>query len=84
MVVCTLGERKLAGWGLAFGRNSGHDQGPLRLCAAPTAAEVARIAEAAVQYGWVHPRVTLDPVDLVGEGAVEDAGIVGADGHVDF
>ena len=47
MVVCTLGERKLAGWGLAFGRHSGHAQGPLRLCAAPTAAEVARIAEAA-------------------------------------
>ncbi len=51
--------------------------------AAQTEAIVARITEAHLQSVGAHAGVAVDPVDLVSEGAVENTGVIGADGEFD-
>ena len=42
------------------------------------------VAEPGVQGIGIHIAMAMDPIDFVGEGAVEDAGVVGADGEFDL
>jgi hypothetical protein len=52
--------------------------------AAAAEAVMVWVAEPGVQGVGIHIAMAMDPIDLVGEGAVEDAGVVGADGELDL
>jgi len=52
--------------------------------AAAAEAVMVWVAEPGVQGIGIHIAMVMDPIDFVGEGAVEDAGVVGADGEFDI